>query len=249
VGVWNVTTGQAFFSLSAGNYAIEELVNGNLATAGADNLLKTWGLTSGALIGQVSVNAPQQVFKQTPVNSYLASGSDDGNIYLWNINTLTLVATLAGHTNSVKLLDLTPSGLLVSSSRDNSVRLWNLTTFACLSTLSNVVSSTNSIFQLRAISNTKLVVCGTISKLQFISISASNVLSLGTSLTLANSNTQSYDFSLSRQNTLVVCNYDGSVSLVNANTSTITQTVTPQSGNFPLYIDIIGKYKEIVSII
>jgi WD40 repeat protein len=194
VAVWNVYTGQVLFNLTTGLFSLEQLANGYLATTGENNLIQTWNLTSGTLVGQASLDATHWVLKQTPIESYLASGSNNGNIYLWNIDSLTLVATLTGHTMKVDLLDVTPSGVLLSGSADNSVRIWNLTTLTCLSALSNALPTSSIMYQLRALSNTQLVIGGVTNILQFIAISSDNVLSRNGSLPLVNSNSKSYDF-------------------------------------------------------
>jgi WD40 repeat protein len=148
---------------------------------------------------------------------------------------------LTEHSMEVDLLDVTPSGLLLRASADKSVRIWNLTTLSCLSSLSNsALQSFSVMYQLRALSNTQLVIGGATNKLQFIAIRSDNVLSLNGSIELANSNADAYDFRLTSQNVLVILNSDGTVSFLNANTLEYTQTVMPKIGNVPYFIDIIG---------
>jgi WD40 repeat protein len=227
VNVWNISTGQLVFKVTAGFYALEELCTGYLATTGADLLLSTWSMT---------VRDYHWALLQTSVNNYLVSGSKDSYVYIWNVTTLAMVAKLTGHSKDVYLLEIIQSDLLVSGSEDYSLILWNLTTFSLLDQL----YSLRSVWaQLLAVSDNQLVFGDRdYNGVQLVDIISSSNLSLGAHITLPNNNFN--HFRLNSQNVLLVANSDKSVNILNLNTSMVMQTLTPYSG-YVKFMNIVGK--------
>jgi WD40 repeat protein len=160
INLWysNVSSVSSVLNSDSFVYALEELSNGNLASAGDDGYINFWNITTGALISRKNVGVVQNYLKQ--VGNYLASASEDNLIYLWNITTFSVVGSLSGHTAAVALLDATPNGLLLSACAEYSVRLWNLTTMTCLSNLTNLLGSGNSINTMRLVSSNLAAVGG-----------------------------------------------------------------------------------------
>jgi WD40 repeat protein len=238
--IWNITSGIVTMTLSSGNYALEEMSNGLLAATGADKCLSVFSLTSGALLTQQCYSKGFNSLRRTNINNYLAGGSQDSNIYIYNINTLAVVFTLLGHNQPVILLDVVgSSGLLVSASLDNSLGLWNMATGANLAFYNKPLGN-NIMYALKAISSSQVAVGGAKNVLQFFSIATGNILSLGATVNLLNSNANIEDFRVTSDNVLVVGQSDNTVSFMNLTTNTFFKTLTPVSSINPIYCDLIG---------
>ncbi|WP_371591680.1 caspase family protein [Streptomyces virginiae] len=105
-------------------------------TAGADNTVRVWDLTTGQPVGEPltgHTNTVEAVACTVLDGQPVAvTGSSDNTVRVWNLTTSQPVGEpLTGHTNTVEavactVLDGQP--VAVTGSRDGTVRVWNLTT-------------------------------------------------------------------------------------------------------------------------
>jgi WD40 repeat protein len=132
VTIWNISNGQALFSLHGHMGLVLSLAfspdGRTLATAGYEGTVKLWDGKNGAerdtLRGhQDQVNA--LVF--SPDGETLASGSHDCKVKIWAMATGEELASFQGHTRPVTSLAFAPSGeKIASGSYDQTVRIWHL---------------------------------------------------------------------------------------------------------------------------
>jgi WD40 repeat protein len=211
--------------LNSNAIALEELSNGNLASAGTNGYINFWNLTTGAFINRITTGVAQYFLKQ--VCNYLLSASGDNRIYLWNLTSLSLVGNLTGHTAIVRLLEATPNGLVLSASLDNSIRLWDLTNLTCLSILANPLGVSKNITGMRLVSSNTLAVVGAANYIALIQIKNATVLSKSGNISLPVNTTFAYDLRVASSNVLVVAVSDGSVAFFNLTTNLLIKTATP----------------------
>jgi WD40 repeat protein len=234
MNIWYSNVSNVSSILNSGSYcrALEELSNGNLASAGDDKYINYWNLKTGALINRTNVGSVQNFLKQ--VGNYLVSASSNSFIFLWNITTLSMVGNLSGHTGAVRLLDATPNGLLLSVGFDFSMRLWNLTSRTCLSILSNPLGNNTSIKTLRVVSSNLTAVAGLYSQIALVQITNTNVLNISAWISLPGG-TNVYDLRVSSNNVLVVAFSNGTMAFFNLTTNLLIQTLNPLGLTSPVY--------------
>jgi WD40 repeat protein len=240
INLWYSNASNVSMILNNSCLALEELSNGNLASAGMDGYISFWNSTTGTLVSRINVGVAQYFLKQ--VCTYLLSASGDKRIYLWNLTTLGKIGNLSGHTGKVKLLDFTQNGLLLSASEDNSVRLWDVTSQSCLSNLSNPLGVGKNITCMRLVSSNVTAVAGRANYIALIRINATNFLSRWLNLSLPVSTTFAYDLRVSSSNTLVVSVSDGSVAFFNLTTNVFIRTLSPLATPSPtIYLDLMSR--------
>jgi WD40 repeat protein len=133
--LWDVTTGEALFSISD-QHSNETFVaispdGSRLATAGTEGLVKVWDLTSetisqGPLLTINHEHAARSLAFD-PDGTRLAAASDDGFARVWDTLSGQRLLTLVGHAGLIDDLAFTPDGTqLVTSSEDKTVKVWDL---------------------------------------------------------------------------------------------------------------------------
>jgi WD40 repeat protein len=236
ISVWNVTTGQAKFTLTSSFLSAEELSNSNLLISSQDRYLRIYNVTTGRLVYQVYAYDQQFSLKQTSIPNLVASAGMDYNVHVWDINTLNQVYKLTGHTGGVCYLDSTSSGFLLSGANDNLVKLWNVTVTTALSSTPQL---SGTIMCVKMVASNQLAVGLYPKSIQFINISSSNVLIMGSQVSLI-TDTNVFDMHLTMENILAISQRDGSVFFLNLNTSTFVQSLTPVVSAFAYDLDLIG---------
>ena len=99
-----------------------------LATAGADRLVRVWSLPSHQRLFSLPGHGGKVLSVDFSAGgTYLASASEDKTVRVWDPRTGRALATLPGHTGSVRAVRFTRQGsLLASGSDDGTIRLWPL---------------------------------------------------------------------------------------------------------------------------
>ncbi|MGR6963467.1 nSTAND1 domain-containing NTPase [Geodermatophilus sp. URMC 61] len=101
-----------------------------LATAGADETVRPWDVTTGQPRGELTghIGAVRSV-AFSPDGTSLASAGDDGVVRLWDSAAGQKRGELTGHTGAVRSVAFSPNGsLLAGAGEDGTVRLWNTAT-------------------------------------------------------------------------------------------------------------------------
>jgi len=99
-----------------------------LASAGADRLVRVWNLHSRERLFSMTGHAGKVLSVDfSGDGTQLASASEDKTVRIWNPRGGVLLATLPGHTASVRAVRYIPHrSLLASGSDDGTIRLWHL---------------------------------------------------------------------------------------------------------------------------
>ncbi|MCO5247010.1 MAG: hypothetical protein M9927_24865 [Anaerolineae bacterium] len=101
-----------------------------LATAGRDNRLLIWDLSSGLPQDPPLAGHRSQVLDLAydPNTQTLVSGDGAGRVFIWRFDTPNRLATpLVGHTDQVYTAAFSPDGtMLASGGKDGALLLWNL---------------------------------------------------------------------------------------------------------------------------
>lgn len=117
-----------------------------LASSGADGLLKIWSLASGALLVTLDVieatgrPASQRMgisdVAWSRDGQYIVCGGDDRLVRVWDARRHTLLCELEGHTSFVFCVTFNPDvSLAVSGGFDETVRMWDLQRKRCHRTI------------------------------------------------------------------------------------------------------------------
>jgi serine/threonine protein kinase len=116
-------------------------------SAGADNVIRLWDLSTGEEIRtfeghQTFVNA----IALSPDEKRFYSGSADGAIFAWNTETGEKIAEFSGHAGPVNALDRNPDGrFLVSGASDGTLNVWDTSTQDLIRTLSGHSGAINTL--------------------------------------------------------------------------------------------------------
>ncbi|WP_239346514.1 MULTISPECIES: hypothetical protein [unclassified Frankia] len=109
-----------------------------LASAGGDETVRLWEVTSGAARAILTGHAGWvHGVAFSPDGTLLASASSDMKIRIWDVATSGLLASLAGHTGTVNGLAFSSDGSLLSSvgEHDHSIRVWDVAGGTCTAAL------------------------------------------------------------------------------------------------------------------
>lgn len=97
-----------------------------LASAGDDETIHLWEVSSGNEVGQLSGEADWiRVLAWSPDGLQLASGGNETVITLWDPRSGQEIRQLSGHEGSIRALAWSPDGQrLASTSNDRTIRIW-----------------------------------------------------------------------------------------------------------------------------
>ncbi|KAL3161687.1 hypothetical protein ABBQ38_008786 [Trebouxia sp. C0009 RCD-2024] len=109
-----------------------------MATAGADKVVKLWDPTTGAHIASLRgmLDTVLEVSFTADQKHLVAAGGDQA-LRMWDITSGRVRHTLTGHTGKVSSVDCSPSNSLraVSSGTDRCIKLWDLNRGFCTKTI------------------------------------------------------------------------------------------------------------------
>lgn len=102
----------------------------------ADNTLKLWDATSGALLRTFEGHSGQVMSVTfSPNGRQVLSGSNDRTLKLWDAASGVLQRTFMGHSNGVTSVAFSPNGReVLSGGYDNTLKLWDATNGTLLRT-------------------------------------------------------------------------------------------------------------------
>lgn len=107
-----------------------------LASGGADNLIRLWTAPTSAAQSVAGLAANASALAVSPDKKSLVVGAADGSLQVVDLATLQIVKTLTGHTAAISSLAFQANGTrLASGSTDKTLRVWDLTTGQLLAKL------------------------------------------------------------------------------------------------------------------
>lgn len=132
VRVWEVESGHEL-SLLTGHTAQVNCAmfhpddNTRVVSAGNDQTIRVWDLTTGRAISTLRASAPIACLDITSNGRYVLSGSRDGSVQKWNLESGKAEGAFRGHSERVTDIDVSPDGRhVLSASYDKTVRLLEL---------------------------------------------------------------------------------------------------------------------------
>ncbi|MBD2610955.1 ribosome assembly protein 4 [Nostoc punctiforme FACHB-252] len=108
-----------------------------LASAGDDNTIKIWDVSSGQLLKTLKGHS-DRVFSvaYSPNGQQLASASVDNTIKIWDVSSGKLLKFLKGHSKGVTSVAYSPNGQqLASASVDKTIKIWDVSSGKLLKSL------------------------------------------------------------------------------------------------------------------
>ena len=105
--------------------------NAQVATGGADNVIRIWNVADGKMLAEYKGHTGAVTgMAWTPDNNGLVSGSADKSIKIWSLLPADKekpdMQTVTGHAQGITSLALTGAGnVIVTGSSDGTVKLWN----------------------------------------------------------------------------------------------------------------------------